>query len=84
MIGREDRVFGRFGDMKVKVLVAQSCTTLCDPLDCTSIHGLLQAYQEYWSGFLFLPPGDVPSPLTDPGLLHCRQILYYLSHQGSS
>ena len=43
MIGREDRVFGRFGDMKVKVLVAQSCPTLCDPLDCTSIHGILQA-----------------------------------------
>ena len=31
---------------KVKVLVAQSCPTLCDPMDCTppgsSVHGILQ------------------------------------------
>ena len=35
--------------------------------------------QEYWSGLPFPSPGDVPNP----GLLHCRQILYHLSHQGS-
>ena len=33
--------------MKVKMLVTQSCTTLCDPVDCSppdsSIHGILQA-----------------------------------------
>ena len=33
--------------MKVKVLVAQSCLTLCDPMDCSpsgsSVHGILQA-----------------------------------------
>ena len=34
--------------------------------------------QEYWSGLSFLPSGDLP----DSGLLHCRQILYHLSHQG--
>ena len=52
--------------------------------------------QEYWSGLPFPPPGDLPesglkprSPallayylLSDVGLLHCRQILYHLSHQG--
>ena len=27
---------------KVKVKVAQSCPTLCDPMDCT-VHGILQA-----------------------------------------
>ena len=31
---------------KVKVKVAQSCPTLCDPVDYT-VHGILQA--EYWS-----------------------------------
>ena len=36
--------------------------------------------QEYWSGLPFPPPGDIP----DLGLLHCRQTLYHLSHQGSS
>ena len=36
--------------------------------------------QEYWSGLSFSSPGD----LLDPGIeLDCRQILYYLSHQGS-
>ena len=33
--------------MKVKVLVTQSCLTLCDPMDCSpsgsSVHGILQA-----------------------------------------
>ena len=32
--------------------------------------------QEYWTGLSFSSPGDLP----DPGLLHCRQILYGLSH----
>ena len=27
-------------------------------------------------------PGDLPDPGIEPGLLHCRQILYQLSHQG--
>jgi len=49
--------------------------------------------QEYWSGFPFLSPGDLPdsgieprSPIlqvvsyTASSLLHCRQILYGLSH----
>ena len=33
--------------MKLKMLVAQSCPTLCDPVDCSlpgsSVHGILQA-----------------------------------------
>ena len=35
--------------------------------------------QESWSGLPCPPPGDLPNP----GLLRCRQILYWLSHQGS-
>ena len=33
--------------MKVRVQVAQSCLTLCDPMDYT-VHGILQA--RIWSG----------------------------------
>ena len=40
--------------------------------------------QEYWSGLPFLSPGDLPNSGSNPGLWHCRQILYWLSHQGSS
>ena len=34
--------------------------------------------QEYWSGLPFPSPGDLPNP----GLPHCGQTLYCLSHQG--
>ena len=37
--------------------------------------------QEYWSGLPFLYPGDLLHPGIEC-LLHCRQILYCLSHQG--
>ena len=66
--------------------VAQSCRTLCNPRDSS----LLQAppsmgfsRQEYWSGLPFTSPGNLPNPGSNPGLPHCRQTLYYLSHQGS-
>ena len=39
--------------------------------------------QQYWSGVPFPPPGDLPTQGSDPGLPHCRQILYCLNHQGS-
>ena len=69
-----------------KVLVTQSCPALGNPMDCSPLdflcpwnspgkntgvdsHSLLQ--------------GIVPTQGSNPGLLHCTQILYYLSHQGS-
>ena len=39
--------------------------------------------QEYWSGLPFPSPGELPNPRIEPGLPHCRWILYHLSHQGS-
>ena len=53
----------------MKVKVTQACLTLGDPTDCT-VHGFSRP--EYWSGSPFPPPGD----LSNPGLLHCRRILY--------
>ena len=38
----------------------------------------------YCSGFSHPPPGIFPTQGLNPDLLHCRQILYCLSHQGSS
>ena len=38
---------------------------------------------EYWSGLSFPSPGDFPTQRSNLGLLHCRQILYHLSHQRS-
>ena len=44
----------------MKVKVAQSCLTLCDPLDST-VHGIPQA-----SGNPFPSPGDLPNPGIKP------------------
>ena len=42
---------------KVKVLVAQSCLTLCNPMDCSppgsSVHGILQARMLEWVAMPF-------------------------------
>ena len=35
---------------------------------------------EYWSGQPFPSPGDLPTQRSNPGLWHCRQILYQLSY----
>ena len=60
-------------------LVAQSCLALCNSMVCQwdspgkntgmGCHSLLQ--------------GLFPTQGSNPGQLHCRQILYHLSHQGS-
>ena len=39
--------------------------------------------QEYWSGLPFPSQGIIPTQESNLGLLHCRQILYRLSRQGS-
>ena len=51
---------------EVKVLIAQSYPTLCDPVDCSppgsSVHGILQARILEWAAIRFSrgssPPGD--------------------------
>ena len=67
--------------MKMKVKVAQSCPTLCKP------HGLYSAGispgQNTGVGSLSLLQGIFPTQGLNPGLWHCRQILYQLSHKGS-
>ena len=39
--------------------------------------------QEYWSELHFILQRIFPTQVSNPGLLHCRQTLYHLSHQGS-
>ena len=38
---------------------------------------------EYWGGYSFHSPGDLPNPGIEPRSLRCRRILYQLSHKGS-
>jgi len=69
--------------MKVKVLVAQSCLTHCNPwtIACQAPLSMRFSRQEYWCGLPRPPPPGDPQ---DPGiersllqLLHCRCILYH-------
>ena len=62
------------------VTVAQSCLTLCDPMDYT-VHGILQARILEWVAFPF--KGIFPTQGSNPGLPNCRWILCQLSHNGS-
>ena len=60
--------------------VAQLCPTLSDPVDYI-VRGILQARILEWVAFLL--QGIFPTHGLNPGLPHCRWILYQLSHQGS-
>jgi len=66
--------------------VAQLCLTLCDPMDCSlsgsSVHGVFQAKNTAVDCH-FLLQEIFPTQGSNPGHLHCRQILYCLSHQRS-
>ena len=44
----------------MKVLVAQSCPTLCYPIDWTSVHGILQARILEWVTILFSRGSSLP------------------------
>ena len=46
-------------------------------------HGLYSLGQNTRVGSLSLFQGIFPTQGSNPGLLHCRWILYLLSHQGS-
>ena len=67
--------------LKVKMKVAQSCLTLCDP------HGLYSPWnspgQNTGASSCSLLQGVFPTQGSNPGLSDCRPILYQLSHQGS-
>ena len=48
-----------------------------------SIQSMEFSRPEYWGEYPFPSPVDLPNQGSNPGLLHCRQILYQLSYQGS-
>ena len=70
----------------VCVLVAQSCLTLWDPMDCRppgpSIRGILQTRVLEWVAIPFSRGSSWLRDWTQV-FLHCRQMLYRLSQQGS-
>ena len=67
--------------------VTRLCLTLCDPMDCRLIARSLcpwnSAGKNTGVGCHFLLQGIFVTQGSNPGFLHFRKILSYLSHQGS-
>ena len=74
----------KWKEVKVKVLAAQSCPALRDPVDCSppgsSVHGILQA-KNTGVGCHSLVQEVFPTQGSNPDLLHCKPIPYCLSHK---
>ena len=66
------------------MVVTKSCPNLVTPWTVASQAPLSMGFsrQEYWSGLPFLLQGIFPTQRLNPGLLHCRQILYQLIYLG--
>ena len=66
--------------------VAQSCPTLCDPMDCSlpcsSVHGIFQARVLEWGAIAFSRGSSQPGDRTWVSRIVGR-CSYRLSHQGS-
>ena len=62
-------------NITLKVKVAQSCLTLCNPWNSPGQIARVDSCS--------LLQGIFPTQRSNPGLPHCRQILYQLSHQGN-
>ena len=73
-------------DLESESEVAQSCPTLCDPMDCSlsgsSVHGIFQGRVLEWIAISFSRASSNPG--IKPGSPSLQQTLYHLSHQGSS
>ena len=71
---------------RILCLVSQSCLTLCESKDCSwpdsSVHGDSLGKNTGVGCHAFLQR-IFPIQGLNPGLPHCRQILYCLHHQGS-
>ena len=67
-------------------LTCFSCVQLFVTLWTVACQALLSmefSRQEYWSLLPFASSGIFPTQGLNVGVLHCRHILYHLSHQGS-
>ena len=81
------QIFTSWVKYSVLCLVAQSCPTVCDPMDCSppgsSVHGDSPGKNTGVGGHALLQ-GIFPAQGSNSGLPRCRRILYHLSPQGSS
>ena len=71
---------------QTKHVKAQSCPTICDPMDCSlrgcSVHGISQARVLEWVALSFSRGSSQPRDWTQVSHITGRRF-YHLSHQGS-
>ena len=73
------QISGQRGDLQSEG--AQSCPTLCNPMDCTRLLCPWDSPgKDSGVDCHFLLQGIFPTQGSNPGLLHCRRTLYRLSH----
>ena len=82
---RKARLVTSFSLFIREMLVAQSCLTLCDPMDRSlpgsSIHPWNSPSKNTGVGTHSFLQGIFPTQGSKPCLPYCRQILYCLSHR---
>ena len=73
IIHSDSKIFKVCNEFVCVCAVTNRVWVFCDPMDCSppgpSVHGISQAYWDYWSGLLFPSPEDLPNPgikLTSP------------------
>ena len=64
------------------VIKSEICSVVSNSLQLQGLYRILQARILEWVAFPFSRGSSQPNG-SNPGLLHCRQILYKLSYQGS-
>ena len=79
------KVGDRMNRRIVKMLVAQLCLVLCNPMDCSPLGSSLwnSPGKNTGVGCHSLLRGIFPTQGSNPHLPYCRWILYQLSHNGS-
>ena len=68
--------------LKFSMKQRTSCNFSFCVLSCSVVSNSVTPFfkQEYWNGLPCPPPGDLLNPGIESRSLHCRWILYHLSH----
>ena len=70
---------------QIDVLVAQSCPTLCDPMDCSpqgsSVHGILQARILEWVAISFSRGSSRPRDRTQVSRIAGRRFILWVTRE---
>ena len=71
------------GENESEIDITQSFLTLCDPMDTRILRPWNFLGKSTGVCCHFLLQEIFPTQGLNPGLLHCRQTVYHLCHQGS-